>query len=376
MIRLLAYPAKLFSPISELEMSRRTEIRTAAIGVGAIGGTLAGFMSKEGENVLLIDPWREHVDAMNEKGLTLDGVVGDHVAKVKAIHTDQIPNIEGTFDLIIVAVKSYDTKKAIKAMLPYMRGDTWVVSPQNSINETQIAPLVGAERTLGCITTISAEIYEPAHITRTGSVSQSLQKEPLCFKVGALNGEITPRVERIVELFSSAGKTLPTNDLWGERWSKMVTNCMVNATAAMTGMMSHEVRANEISRAQILNLAIETIRVGRSLGYNVMTPMGDFTLGDMEKAAGPEGHPKLDALLSGTAPSVPGRPSMAQDIIKGRATEIEYLNGMISQKGRQIGVLTPYNDAVVEILKGVESGEFSVELKNLERVARIVGSSQ
>ena len=257
------------------------EIRTAAIGVGAIGGTLAGFMSKEGENVLLIDPWREHVNAMNEKGLTLDGVVGEHIANVKAIHTEQIPNIEGTFDLIIVAVKSYDTKKAIEAMLPFMREDTWVVSPQNSINETQIAPLVGAERTLGCVTTISAEIYEPAHITRTGSVSQSLQKEPLCFKIGELNGEITPRVERIVELFSSAGRTVPTNDLWGKRWSKMVTNCMVNATAAMTGMMSHELRANEISRTQIMNLAIVTIRVGRSLGYNVVTPMGDFTLRDM-----------------------------------------------------------------------------------------------
>jgi len=197
----------------------------------------------------------------------------------------------------------------------------------------------------------------------------------LCFKIGELNGEITPRVERIVELFSSAGRTVPTNDLWGERWSKMVTNCMVNATAAMTGMMSHEVRANEISRTQIMNLAIETIRVGRSLGYNVVTPMGDFTLRDMEKAAGPEGHPKLEALLSGSSPSIPGRPSMAQDIIKGRATEIEYLNGMISQRGQEIGVLTPYNDAVVEILKGVESGEFSVELKNLERVARIVGAS-
>ncbi len=356
-------------------MSKNMEIRTAAIGVGAIGGTLAGLMSKEGENVLLIDPWREHVNAMNEKGLTLDGVVGEHIANVKAIHTDQIPNIEGAFDLIIVAVKSYDTKKAIEAMLPFMREDTWVVSPQNSINETQIAPLVGAERTLGCVTTISAEIYEPAHITRTGSVSQSLQKEPLCFKIGELNGEITPRVERIVELFSSAGRTVPTNDLWGERWSKMVTNCMVNATAAMTGMMSHEVRANEISRTQIMNLAIETIRVGRSLGYNVVTPMGDFTLRDMEKAAGPEGHPKLEALLSGSSPSIPGRPSMAQDIIKGRATEIEYLNGMISQRGQEIGVLTPYNDAVVEILKGVESGEFSVELKNLERVARIVGAS-
>ena len=67
---------------------------------------------------------------------------------------------------------------------------------------------------------------------------------------------------------------------------------------------------------------------------------------------------------------------MAQNVINGRATEIEYLNGTVAKKGNEIGVLTPYNDAVVEILKGVESGEFSVELNNLERVARIVGSSQ
>ena len=273
--------------------------RIASIGVGAIGGTLAGFMSKEGEDVLLIDSWKDHVDAMNNRGLTLDGITGEHKVEVKAIHTDQIPAIEGTFDIVVVAVKSYDTQEAVRRMLPYMRDDTWVISPQNSINELRIAPLVGASRTLGCITTISAGIYEPAHITRTGSVSQSLQKEPLCFKVGELHGEITPRVEKIVDLFSSAGKTVPTQDLWGERWSKMVTNCMVNATAAMTGMMSHEVRANKVSRMQILNLAIETIKVGRALGYNVVPPMGDFSLEDMEKDAGTNGHPELDKVLSG-----------------------------------------------------------------------------
>ncbi len=97
-------------------MSKNTEIRIATIGAGAIGGTLAGFLSENGENVLLIDPWREHVNAMNEKGLTLDGVVGDHIANVKAVHTDQIPNIEGTFDLIFVAVISFDTKISRESM--------------------------------------------------------------------------------------------------------------------------------------------------------------------------------------------------------------------------------------------------------------------
>jgi len=347
-------------------------MKTAAIGVGAIAGTLAGFMAKEGNDVLLIDGWKEHVDSMNEKGLTLDGIVGEHIVKVEAIHTDEIPNISDKFDMIIVGVKSYDTENAITAMLPFMNDETCVVSPQNSINETLIAPLVGAHRTIGCITTISAGLYEPGHITRTGSVSQSLQKEPICFTVGELNGEITERVQTIADLFTPAGKTLVTDDLWGQRWSKMVTNCMVNATAGMTGLLSHEVRADKETRNQILNLAIETVKVGRALGYNVKPPMGDFSLEDMERGAGPEGDEELDKVLQGSIPEVPGRPSMAQDVIKGRKTEIEYLNGMVSEKGKEIGIPTPYSDAVTQILKGVELGEFEVGMDNIQRVSNIV----
>ena len=349
-------------------------MRTATIGVGAIAGTLAGFMAKAGNDVLMIDSWKEHVETMNEKGLILDGIVGDHLVKVNAIHTDEIPNISDTFDMVIVGVKSYDTKNAIKAMLPFMNEETCVVSPQNSINETLIAPLVGAQRTIGCITTISAGMYEPGHITRTGSVSQSLQKEPICFTVGELNGEITERVQTIADLFNSAGKTLVTDDLWGQSWSKMVTNCMVNATAGMTGLMSHEVRADRETRNQILNLAIETVKVGRALGYNVKPPMGDFSLEDMEKGAGPEGNEELDKVLQGTPPEVPGRPSLAQDVMKGRKTEIDYLNGLVSDKGREIGVDTPYSDAVTQVLKGVESGEFGVGMDNIRRVSDIVRS--
>ena len=349
-------------------------MKTAIIGVGAIAGTLGGFMAKAGNDVLMIDSWKEHVETMNEKGLILDGIVGDHLVKVNAIHTDEIPNISDTFDMVIVGVKSYDTENAIKAMLPFMNEETCVVSPQNSINETLIAPLVGAQRTIGCITTISAGMYEPGHITRTGSVSQSLQKEPVCFTVGELNGEITERVQTIADLFNSAGKTLVTDDLWGQRWSKMVTNCMVNATAGMTGLMSHEVRADRETRNQILNLAIETVKVGRALGYNVKPPMGDFSLEDMEKGAGPEGNEELDKVLQGTPPEVPGRPSLAQDVMKGRKTEIDYLNGLVSDKGKEIGVDTPYSDAVTQVLKAVESGEFGVGMDNIKRVSDIVRS--
>ena len=129
-------------------------MRTATIGVGAIAGTLAGFMAKAGNDVLMIDSWKEHVETMNEKGLILDGIVGDHLVKVNAIHTDEIPNISDTFDMVIVGVKSYDTENAIKAMLPFMNEETCVVSPQNSINETLIAPVSYTHLTLPTICSV------------------------------------------------------------------------------------------------------------------------------------------------------------------------------------------------------------------------------
>ena len=348
-------------------------IRTAVIGIGAIGGTLGGFMTKNGEEVLLVDEWKDHVNTMKNCGLKLDGITGESIVKVNAIHTDEIPNISGTFDLVVISVKSYKTAEMTTRLLPYIGDETWVVSPQNSINELTISPIVGAHRTMGCVTTISAGLNNPGHITRTGSVSQSLQKDPICFMVGELDGRLTDRVKRIAEMFSAAGKTITTDDLWGERWSKMVTNCMINATAAMTGLMSHEVRADREARSQMINLAVETIKVGKSLGYNVKPPMPGFTLENLEDALGDSGNEHLDEVLSGSTPAVPGLPSMAQDVNKGRKTEIEHLNGLVSKTGKEMGIPTPYNDAVVQIIRGIESGEFMVAKENLKRVDSMTG---
>ena len=150
---------------------------------------------------------------------------------------------------------------------------------------------------------------------------------------------------------------------------------MINATAAMTGLMSHEVRANKEARSQMINLAVETIKVGKSLGYNVKPPMPGFTLENLEDALEGSGNEQLDSILSGSKPAVPGLPSMAQDVIKGRKTEIEHLNGFVSKTGKEMGIPTPYNDAVVQIIRGIESGEFLVTQKNLRRVDSIGGSN-
>ena len=335
-------------------------------------------MTLNGEDVTFIDPWEENVETISRDGLTLRRSSGDERVDVNVIHTDDLDELRrsgGQFDILIVAVKSYDTQWATRLMLPFIHDETWVVSPQNGINELQIAPIVGADRMVGCVTTISAAMMEPGIVTRTDSMAQSLQSQPVSFKVGELNGEITSRVERLAELFEPAGHTVVTDDLWGERWTKMVTNCMANPTAAMTGLGSYDVRANEDSRKLMLKFGIEAVTVGRSMGYNVKNPIGDFTLSDLQVAA-TEGHPELEERFVGPPQTAPGRPSMAQDVIKSRKTEIDYLNGYVAQVGRQIGVPVHYSDAAVNVIKGIEAGEFEVGLENIARVESIVSATR
>ena len=345
--------------------------RIGVIGVGAIGGSLGGFMALNGEDVTLIDPWRENVDMMRESGLLLDGSVGEHRVEVNVLHTDELERLTGSFDILIVAVKSYHTKWATELMLPFIHEGTWVVSPQNSINELQIAPIVGAHRTIGCVTTISAAMMEPAHVVRADSMAQSLQSKPVSFKVGELDGRVTPRIEELSRVFEPAGHTVVTEELWGERWTKLATNCMANPTSAMTGLPSYDTKADERTRKMMLKLCIEVVKVGRAIGHNVKLPLADFTLEDLEQASN-EGHSELEKRFVGEPQKFPGRPSMGQDVIKGRPTEIDYLNGLAVEHGKRIGVPTPYNQAAVAVVKGVESGEFPVGIENVDRVQSMV----
>lgn len=345
-------------------------MKIAVIGAGAIGGTLGGHMTRGGEDVTLFDTWEEHLDAMRRDGLLLDGVQGEHRVQVDARHVSELSVATDKYDLVICAVKSYDTPWAVELMLPHLAEGGFFVSPQNSINEEQIAPLVGAERMIGCVSTISAWLMEAGHVRQTGSMSQAL-KGNVSFTVGELDGRDTERVQMVRELWDHAGHTIVTDNLWGERWSKLAINCMANPSAGMTGLTSHEVRANPESRRMMLKFGAEALRVGRTLGHSIPSPMKGFSLDEIEAAAW-EGNPELEATFSGPPPAVAGYPSLYQDVMKGRKTEVDYLNGLVVRKGAEIGVAAPWSRAAVTVIKGVESGEFPVGMENVSRMERIV----
>src|SRR5215467_9521461 len=137
--------------------------RIAILGAGAIGSVVGGFLARAGHDVTLIDQWPEHVEAMRTRGLRLSGTIGEQVVPVKAIHIHELQSVREPFDAVFVAVKSYDTEWATALAVTYLKPDGVVVDFQNGINDERVAAVAGKERTLGCVITISAGMYEAGH---------------------------------------------------------------------------------------------------------------------------------------------------------------------------------------------------------------------
>jgi 2-dehydropantoate 2-reductase len=336
--------------------------RIAYVGVGAVGGYVAGHLTRAGHDVTLIDPWPEHVEHMRRHGLELSGLTPAerHTVPVNALHVTDVQRLvkEKPVDIAFLSVKSYDTEWAVQLIRPYLAPDGFVVSLQNCINEERIAQHVGWGRTVGCIASlIAVELYEPGRIKRTVPMGGDRHT---VFRVGEPHGRVTRRVEEVAEMLRAVDSAKVTTNLWGERWSKLVINSMRNGLSAATGLFGNERDTQERPRWVSIRLGSEAVKVGQAAGFQLEKMLG------MEPevlARAGDGH--KDALTEITNVLLDQakrraddqRPSMAQDIAKGRRTETDFINGFVAARGAEIGVPAPTHARMNEAVRRVERGE-------------------
>ena len=334
--------------------------RIGIIGAGAIGSIVGGMLTKAGHDVTLIEQWPEHVEAMKKVGLRLSGTCGEHVVPVKALHIHEVQSLREPFDAVFISVKSYDTEWATAMAVANLRQpDGVVVDFQNGINDERVAAVAGRERTLGCVITISAGMYEAGHAIRT-------DRGTVGFKIGEHDGKDTARAREIARIMNDVATSKVTTNLWGERWSKLAVNCMVNPISGLSGFDSAEARTDRVPRRIAVFTAAEVIQVGRARGYEV-EPIYSIETQRFVDATQGKGLDEVEADMARDAKSrVGGRPSMLQDVMKGRRTEINYLNGYVSEQGRHVGIPTPFNDKVVELITRVPPGTLKPDPRNLE----------
>jgi len=334
--------------------------RIAIIGSGAIGSVVGGFLTKAGRDVTLVDQWPEHIEAMKTKGLRLSGTPGDFVIPVKALHIHELQGVREPFDAVFIAVKSYDTGWATALALTYLDPDGVVVDFQNGINDERVAAVAGKHRTLGCVITISAGMYEPGHAMRTDTGDVG-------FKIGEQDGKETARARELVEILSAVAGAKLTTNLFGERWSKLAINCMANPLAGLTGLGSLQVRTDPQISAVGVHVGAEAIMVGRAVGHEVEPIYGIPTQRYIDAYDGTGLAKLLEDIAEMARKRGGGEPSLLQDVKKKRRTEIDYLNGYVCDQGRATGVKTPFNDAVVATIRTLGVG-FAPDRKNLDPV--------
>jgi 2-dehydropantoate 2-reductase len=320
--------------------------KIAIVGAGAVGGYVGAHMVQAGEDVTFIDPWPAHVEHMRKHGLrvthTMD--VAEFCVAVRALHVTDAQQLakEKPVNIAFVCLKSYDTAWATMLIRQYLAPDGYVVSLQNCMNEETIAGIVGWGKTLGCIaSSITVNLPEPG---------------------------LTKRAEEVCRLVAYADSAKVTGNLWGERWSKLVTNAMANGIAACTGLSSGEMLHNDSIRHFSTRVGSEAIRVGQALGYQLeeiyhLPPETIARAGEGDEAA--MRACDEERFRQGKRTAAGQRPSMGQDMQKGRRTEIEFLNGLVVREGEKVGLTCRANDVLTDIVKRVERGELKPDPRHI-----------
>lgn len=344
--------------------------RIAIVGTGAVGGYAGSHMAQAGEDVVFIDGWPAHVDHMNKHGLKVTHArdVPEFTVPVRALHITDVQQLgkEKPIDIAFVSVKAYDTAWATQMISQYLAPNGFVVSLQNCMNEETVAGVVGWGKTLGCIaSSITVNLPSPGHIHR-GAAKRGAAH--VVFRAGEVHGRISPRAQEVARLVGLADSAKVTDNLWGERWSKLVANVMGNGLSACTGLPGAKVIESDPLRRFSTRLGSEAIRVGQALGYQLeeilhLEPETIAKAGEGDEAAS---H-VCDAqrLEDSKKTSAEQRPSMGQDMEKGRRTEIEFLNGYIVRQGEKIGLACRANAALTDIVKRVERGELKPDPKHI-----------
>jgi len=342
------------------------------VGAGAIGSYLGAFLTRAGHDVTLVDPWAEQVETIRQRGISVTGPHDPFEARPTAVHLHEAQRLPRDFDVVFVAMKVYDTAWAAQLALRHVGPQGVVVASQNCWPDPVVASITGPERTVGLVMSkIGVALWKPGQVERGMERGQGAGHD--VFRVGEHDGRVTPRAQELAEMLKVVDGSLVTDNLWGERWCKLCANAMGNPVQAMSGLGSMEVASSEVGRAITIHLGAESARVGLAQGYRI--PRFNGAAVEEWAAAGERAAwEKLDTMLTPTTTSRRNwRASMAQDVTKGRPTEIDYMNGHVVAMGRKHGVPTPVSAAVVDVMHEVERGTRPAAPENISLVLKRAG---
>ena len=302
------------------------------MGAGAVGGYYGGMLALAGVPVTLIGR-SPLVDAVGQHGLVIERADRRDVVPVAA-STDA--TAVATASVVLVCVKSPDTRAAAAALKPHLREDAVVVSLQNGVANADAIAAVLDQVVLAAVVWVGAYMEGPGVVRHTGRGDLVLGVTRAC----ASRTDATLRAREVAAMFESAGVVCQvSDDVEAALWQKLAINCAFNAVSALGraryGRMAREPAIRDLMEAAVL----EALAVARASGI------------DLDQRA------MLSSLWRTAEAMATQYSSTAQDILRGKPTEIDMLNGYVAQRGRELGVATPVNNALHALVRLREAGD-------------------
>ncbi|MHA2140935.1 MAG: ketopantoate reductase family protein [Candidatus Thorarchaeota archaeon] len=302
-------------------------MKIVIMGSGAIGSLYGGLLSLAGEDVTLLVGRKPNVDAINDRGLLIKGVLGEHTIPFKA--TQRSEDIEEA-DLVLITTKAYDAVEAARRMRHLVKKGTYFLVLQNGIgNEKKVAETLESRRVLRATTCMGAIMSGPGEVTATGvGITE----------IGSHFPENKEMVEKVVTMMKDAGfNVVSSENIEGVVWTKTIVNAGINPIGALTGMTNGEVYNDSRLRQLVVNLVEETALVALTLGVELTTddPVR-YTLGTAKA----------------TSENIN---SMLQDIRCCKQTEIDAITGEVIRLAKEHGIKIPLSEAVYALVKALES---------------------
>ena len=301
-------------------MTNGESIRVAVLGAGAVGCFFGGMLARAGHAVTLIGR-AAHVEAFRTRGLRFEGLQFDEAVPVQA-STDAAA-VRGAC-LVLFCVKSTDTENAAAQIAPHLDAGAVVVNLQNGVDNTERIQARVAQPVIPAVVYVATEMAGPGHLKHHGRGD---------LVIGSPHAAWNERVKR---WFEAAGVPVVVSDnVAGELWAKLVVNCAYNALSAITQLPYGKMIAGAGVRELMRDVVEETLAVASASGVAMAPGMLERTYGIAEA---------MPTQFSSTA----------QDLARGKPTEIEHLNGFVLRRGEALGVPTPANRALYALVRLLE----------------------
>ena len=300
-------------------------MKIAVLGTGAMGSVYAGLLAGAGHEVWAIDAWAEHVAAMREKGLRVEGASGDRIAR---LHATTDPVEAGPCELVIVATKAMDVEAAAESAKAVVGPDTLVLTIQNGLGSAEKTRAVlgeAAHVAIGVVGGFGASMRGPGHVHHNGWE---------LVRLGEYEGPVTPELEAVAEVWRGAGfKTATYDDVHRMVWEKLICNVCFSATCGLTGLTIGGVMADPDAWRVASACAAEAFAVARAKGIAV----------EIEEPV---------AYVRDFGSRIPNaKPSLLLDLEAGRRCEIDAINGAIPVEAAKLGLEAPVNETVSALVR-------------------------